>query len=365
MAKIKPKVAIVHDWLVGGGAEQVIATLHEMYPDAPIYTSYATKEWRQRLDNKVVTGYLQHWPFSRFRKFLPVLRLWWFRSLNLTKFDVVVSSSGNGEAKHVRVPKGAKHINYCHSPVHFYWAKYDEYLKNPGFGALNPLARVGLRLLVNPLRKADYKAAQKPDAIIANSTHIQSQIKKYYGRESTVVFPPVDTERFKPGETEKREGFVIVARQVPYKRVDLAIKACNKLELSLRVIGRGPDHQALNAIAGHTIQFKTNASDQEVVDTLRSSRGFIFPSEEDFGIAPVEALAAGCPVIAYAKGGALDFIKPGKNGEFFNEQTVGSLIKTLDIFDKKAYKQSDVVKTSQVFSKESFKEALTKVVSSL
>ena len=139
-----PKVAIVHDWLVGGGAEKVVLELHNMYPDSPLYTSYATDEWRKRLDDKVVTGYLQH--FGMLRKYLVPLRAWWFSRLDLSGYDLIISSSGNGEAKFVHVPKDRLHINYGHSPTHFYWRHYNHYLKSPGFGVFNPLARLGLKL---------------------------------------------------------------------------------------------------------------------------------------------------------------------------------------------------------------------------
>ncbi|HSX31895.1 MAG TPA: glycosyltransferase, partial [Candidatus Saccharimonadales bacterium] len=200
-------VAIVHDWLVGGGAERVVQELHKMYPDAPIYTSYATDEWKQRLDGKVVTGYLQHWPFSKLRKYLTVLRIWWFGSLDLSAYDLVISSTGNGEAKGIRVPNGT-HVCYCHSPTHFYWRHYNQYLKNPGFGLFNPLVRVSLRLLVGPLRKWDLRASKRPDYFVANSTHIQKDIQTYYGRDSVVVHPPVDISRFTPAPAKDRKGFI-------------------------------------------------------------------------------------------------------------------------------------------------------------
>lgn len=151
------KVAIVHDWLVGGGAELVVQEMHRMFPEAPIYTSYCSDEWRQKLDGKVVTGWLQRWPFSKLRKYLPLLRIWWFTHLDLSEYDLVISSSGNGEAKGVRVPSTTTHICYCHTPTHFYWRHYDQYLRHPGFGICNPLARLGLRLLVGPLRRWDRK----------------------------------------------------------------------------------------------------------------------------------------------------------------------------------------------------------------
>jgi len=190
------KVAIVHDWFVGGGAERVVEQLHKMFPQAPIYTSYCSDEWRQKLDNKVVTGFLQNWPFPALRKFVPFLRIWWFSRLKFDGYDLVISSSG-AEAKGIKVNKPAVHINYCHAPTHYYWSRYNEYMKRPGFGILDPLARLGLKLLVGPLRRWDYKAAQRPDYIIANSNFTKDQIKKYYGRDSVVVHPPVDIGRFK------------------------------------------------------------------------------------------------------------------------------------------------------------------------
>ncbi len=213
-----PNIAIVHDWLVGGGAEKVVYEMHQMFPDAPIYTSYATDEWRKKLDGRVVTGYLQHWPFGALRKYIPFLRMRWFAGLDLSDFDLVISSTGNGEAKFARATKpGAKHICYCNTPVHFYWRHYNKYVKNPGFGALNPLARLSLRLLVKPLRKKDYQAAQRPDVMIANSSHIQADIQKYYGRSSTVLHPPVDTSKFQiPNSKFKaQKGFITIGRQVP------------------------------------------------------------------------------------------------------------------------------------------------------
>ena len=145
------KVAIVHDWLVGGGAEKVVEQLHVMFPDAPIYTSYCTDEWRDRLDNKVVTGWLQH--FGKLRKFMALGRIWWFEHLDLSEYDLVISSSGNGEAFAVKTRPDTLHVNYCHSPTHYYWRHYDTYIARPGFGVFDPLARLELRLIVGPLRK--------------------------------------------------------------------------------------------------------------------------------------------------------------------------------------------------------------------
>ncbi len=166
MNRTTPRIAIVHDWLYGGGAEQVVLALHKLYPEAPIYTSYCSDEWREKLNNKVVTGYLQSWPFAKLRKFLPLLRQFWFKRLDLSEFDVIISSSGNGEAKFVTTNADQKHICYCHTPTHFYWRKYTQYLKDPGFRP-EWLVKFFLKLLLKPLRKRDYKAAQKVDFFIS------------------------------------------------------------------------------------------------------------------------------------------------------------------------------------------------------
>lgn len=361
-----PRVAIVHDWLYGGGAERVVYELHKMFPEAPIYTSYCSDEWRRKLDNKVVTSYLQHWPFNHLRKFLPVLRIKWFESLDLSQYDLVISSSGNGEAKGVKAgskfhsdpTRSQTHICYCHTPTHFYWRHYDQYLARPGFGALNPLVRVALRLLVGPLRKWDLKAAQRPDHFIANSTHIQADIKQYYGRDSTVIFPPVDTERFANIKPDgPRKGFVTVGRQVPQKRTDIIIEACTRLNLPLTVIGRGPEHDRLVKMAGPTVTFLTGeaANDEAKNKAVANAEAFIFAAMDDFGIAPVEAMAAGTPVIAFKGGGALDYVIPEKTGVFFEEQTVESLMEALGSFNPQLFDARQIRQDANVFSAASFR----------
>lgn len=363
------RVAIVHDWLVGGGAELVVEQLHKMYPDAPIYTSYCNDEWRKRLNGKVVTGYLQHWPFSRLRKFLPLLRQWWFARLDLSDFDLVISSSGNGEAKFVKVKKPAIHICYCHSPTHFYWRHYDYYKKSPGFGP-RILVRIALKLFVKPLRKNDYKAAQAVDYFIANSTHIQSDIKKYYRRESVVIHPPVNTKLFStpstnyqlPSTKSGRSGFVTVGRQVPYKRVDLIVDVCTKHNLPLKVLGVGPEHNDLVNRAGPSVEFFSPATFEEVVDSLKTSEAFILAAFEDFGITPVEALAAGTPVIAYGKGGALDYVN-SKNGVLFQHQTVDSLYKAIAEFRKIKFNHSEISQSAESFSIENFQKKFKQFIS--
>lgn len=349
------KVAIVHDWLVGGGAERVVLELHRMFPDAPIYTSYCTDEWRERLDGKVVTGLLQRWPLSTLRKFLPVPRILWFTHLKFDNYDLVISSSG-AEAKGIKTEPNTLHINYCHSPTHYYWVRYNEYLKSPGFGRLDPVARFGLKLLVGPLRKWDFKAAQRPDVVIANSTHTQAMIKKYYKRDAVVVHPPVDVERFKSKKDERRHGFVVAGRQTPYKRFDLAVSACSELNVPLVVIGNGPEHRKLEKTAGRSVTFLTSTTDEGVAEHFRTALAFIFPGMDDFGITPVEAMAAGAPVIAYKRGGALDYVVEGKTGTFFDKQTTESLVKTLQSFNPTRFKHTDLEAKAAEFSSANFQQ---------
>lgn len=353
------KVAIVCDWLTSiGGAERVVLALHELFPNAPIYTSqYDPKQidWFKNADVK--TTWLQGLPKkSTIRKLLPVLRRQAFQNIDLRDFDIVISSSG-AEAKAVhKLKPGALHITYCHSPTHYYWQRYEDYLKEPGFGMLNPLARSGLRVLGGPMRKWDYKVAQRPDILIANSTHIQKKIKEYYGRDSVVIFPPVDTERFEQSKQPKRHGLVISGRQVPYKRIDLAIQAAIQLKLSLTVIGNGPMHEKLLTLAhSHkNITFLTKVTDTEMPQLIGSAELFLFPGIEDFGIAPVEALAAGTPVVAFNEGGALDYITD-ETGILFEKQTVNSLANAITIALNTKWNHQKISNFAQKFNKQNFK----------
>lgn len=361
----KVKVAIVCDWLTGiGGAERVVLELHKMFPTAPIYTSqYDPKKIDWFADADIRTGWLQKLP-KGLKKFLPVLRAWYFSHLDLSDYDLIISETG-AEAKAVKFSGKTKHVCILNAPTHYYWSRYESYIKEPGFGAFNWLARLGLRILVGPLRKWDYKAAQKPTQIVSISSHIKSEIKKYYDRDSELIHPPVDMSRFIKLKPRDQKYFVVVGRQTPYKRIDLAVQACTELNAPLLVVGNGPENEKLRELAGPSIVFVTNASDKRVEEALAGAQAFIFPGLDDFGISAVEPLATGIPVIAYKDGGALDYIVPGKTGEFFKEQSVDSLVEAISKFDYHKYSSKELKSFSQKFSTKNFNQKLLKFILSL
>lgn len=364
-----PKIAIVADWLTNmGGAELVVLALHEAFPSAPIYTStFAPENMPKFKDLDIRTTYLQNLPkpLRKLHKFFPILRVNAFKKLDLSEFDIIISSS-SAESKQVQKTRpGQIHICYCHTPIRYYWSHYNEYHKDPGFGKLNWLIRLAMPLTIPTLKKLDYKAAQKVDVFIANSTEVQKRIKKYYDKPSTVIHPPVDVNRFEPAR-ERGDYYVALGRQVPYKRIDLAVAAATKLNLKLRVYGNGSEHQRLVNMAGPTVQFFTDrfsdASDNAVTKSLNSAKGYIFPAEEDFGIVQVEALAAGAPVIAYNRGGALDIVQEGESGIFFNTQTVDSVVNAIKKAEKITFLPGTLRRKAKRFDKSLFISKITKIV---
>ena len=371
---IMKNVALVCDWLTTpGGAEQVLLALHKLYPNAPIYTSqYSKKGITWFLDADVRTGWLKIFP-SGLRRFIAPLRQLYFKHLDLSNYDVVISVTG-AEAKFVKTNnprKGTKatHFCYCHVPTQYYWAKYIDYIKDPGFGILNPFVRFMFKLLVKPLRNADYKAAQRPDYYITISQHAASEIKTYYGRESSIIYPPVNVENFHKavenykGNHDTNLHFVNFSRQVTWKRLDLAVKSCKKTDTSLTLIGDGPEHKKLVELSKNSlVDFQPFMPQDKLIEYLLLSDAFIFPSIEPFGIAPVEALAAGCPVIALNAGGAKDYIKDGENGVLFDEQTVSSLAAAIEKFKTLKFDRLKVAKTAEPFSKDEFNRKIQEFI---
>ena len=362
-----PKIAIVTDWLTNmGGAEPLLLEIHKLYPDAPIYTSVYDKGAMPAFKTcDIRTTYLQKIlpKFIRYKHILwPVLRAYAFRRLDLREYDIIISTA-SAEAKAVKKRPDAVHICYCHTPTRYYWSHYEEFKKEFNFGLLTPLIRPFIPFFVRWMRQLDLESVKGVDVFIANSTVTQQRIKKYYGRASTVIYPPVDVERFTPPVKSKREGFVMWGRHVPYKRFDLAIEACNQLGAQLTIISSGPDTQRLKKLAGPTITFTGHISDDKLNETAWHSKAFLFPNEEDFGMAAAESIAAGTPVIAYAKGGALDIVQDGETGMLFHEQSVQSLVAAIKRFDEYTFLPATLHRKSKRFAKSLFDGKIQKVIS--
>jgi glycosyltransferase involved in cell wall biosynthesis len=364
-----PKIAIVCDFLTSmGGAENVVLAMHEAFPDAPIYTAlYDPSKVPAFNDIDVRTSWLQRLPapFRKFYKLFPTLAVGAMRRLDLSDYDILLSSSYlHGHQITKTRPKQA-HVCYMHTPPRYYWSHYEEYRRDPGYGALNPLIRLLMPLMIPHQRKLDLEAAQAVDVFIANSTETQKRIKQYYNRSSTVVYPPVETRRFSPAR-ERGDHYVTIGRQLPYKRHDLAVAAATKLGKKLIVFGNGPAHESLVKIAGPTIEFRTerygNASDAEKEKALNSARGFIFPAEEDFGIVSVEALAAGAPVIGYGHAGTLDIVSSDELGVLFKHQTVDDVAAAIVAAEKRSFLPSKLARSAKRFDKGLFISKLRNVV---
>ncbi len=359
------RVALVHDWLTNlGGGERVLEALQEAYPHAPIYTSvYDPSRINLFKNSDVRTSFLQHWPMAtKKHQLYPTLRTLAFESFDFSNYDVVISSS-SAESKGIITPTETTHIAYIHTPTRYYWSGYDDYLKQPGMGALNPLFKVVLPRLVNKMRRWDYAAAQRPDIMLANSETVAKRIKKYYQRDSMVVYPPVDIGRFTPTSNHS-DYYLVVSRLIPYKRIDLAVKACNKLGRHLKIAGSGPELKKLQSIAGPTIKFIVSPSDTEVTCLYEKCKALIFTANEDFGITPVESMSAGKPVITYGKGGASESVVNNKTGLFFNNQTEKAVIKTILEFEQKHYSSDQIRDRAEEFSKERFISQIQELVNS-
>lgn len=366
MAQNNLRVAIIHDWLTTmGGAEPVVLELHKLYPDAPIYTSVYNKAAVPAFSGlDIRTTYLQKLPnFLRYKHVLwPVLRSFAFRKLDLSQYDLIISSA-SAEAKNIIKRPGAIHICYCHTPTRYYWSHYEEFKKEFNFGALTRLIRPFIPFFVHWMRRRDLASIAGVDHFIANSEVTKRRIKKYYHRDSIVIHPPVDTKRFlnvKSGV--KREGAIIWGRHVPYKRFDLAIGTCNMLRLPLTVVGSGSDTMRLKEMAGPCIIFTGRVDDKELVRLAHNAKYFLFPNEEDFGLVAVEALASGLPVIAYGKGGVLDVVKDSESGVLFFKQTVESMAEAIKKAEATDFSANLLRQRSKRFDRTLFASKISKVI---
>lgn len=355
------KLALVHDWLNQvGGAEDVLAALVKLYPHSPIYTSIyapnlmppAYHQWdiRTLWMDRLPAIHTHHQPY------LPLYPLAW-SGLDLSEYDVILSNK-SGFCHGVKHDKNTLHVCYCLAPTRYVW-QLDAYIEREGLGRA---AQMALRPLVVWLKQWDYAAAQRVDHFIAISTEIQQRIHTYYNRDSVIIYPPVETARFHVPQVEPEDYFLIVSRLIPYKRIDLAVRAATQLGVKLKIGGKGRDFERLKAMAGPTVEFLGYVPDDNLPGLMARCKAFIFPGLEDFGITPVQAQASGRPVIAYGGGGALDTVIPGKTGEHFHELTVDSLAAVMESFDAARYDPTALREHAEKFDASVFNQQITAFV---
>lgn len=350
----QPKVALVHDWLVSeGGAEQVLKCFHEIWPDAPIYTlvynEMKAPAWTHGLD--IRTTYIQDWPGGKtHHKFLLSFMPRAWEALDLTEYDLVVSSCASC-CKGVITRPDAVHICYCHSPIRYVWDLYYDYLEDA-----SPIKRAFMPSMIHKVRMWDFQAAQRVDSFISNSDYVGRRIAKFYRRESTTIHPGIFLPEHEVRE-EREDYYFVLSRFVGYKRIDIAIEACNMLGRKLVVAGSGgEEEEKLRAMAGPTVEFVGRVSDERLSDYYAGARAFLFPGIEDFGLTPLEAMAGGAPVLAYGEGGALETVVDGETGLFFQEQNAESLADCIEEFERYNFSASACRARAEQFSRENFKK---------
>lgn len=358
------RVALVHDSLTQfGGAERVLQALHEIFPQAPVFTLVYDKKLKDRFGGwTIVTSPLQHLYncFPRFQYLLPLIPLA-LRFFDFSKYDLVISSS-SVFAKGIKVPKRVLHINYCHTPARFLWVDMAGYLDEELPWLFRPFRKFA-ELYLNLLKIWDFKIARKVDCFIANSANTKERIKKFYGRDSAVIYPYIDCDFFHPS-APKSDYFLVGGRLQAHKRVDLVVKAFNETGDDLHVVGTGRAEPALKeASAASNISFYGKVDDAALRDQYSGAIAFIFPQEEDFGIMPLEAMACGTPVMAYARGGALETITE-KTGVFFEKQETESIKEAAARLKSKTFNAEDLFERAAHFSKERFKREIKVFVDS-
>ena len=350
-------VALVHDWLTGmRGGEKVLESLCRLFPDAPIHTLLHTPGTMSPEIERhpIVCSFLQRIPGidRRYRAFLPLFPSA-IEGFDLSGYDLVLSSS-HCVAKGVRPHPEALHISYCHTPMRYAWDMREAYLKNP-------LSRLAAAPLLRYLRGWDRRSSDRTHRFIANAEHVRERIRRCYGREADVIHPPVETDRFHLAD--RTDGyFLIVSALVPYKRIDLAVDAFNRLGLPLRIVGDGPERRHLMRRARPNVTFLGRQPDDCLPDLYARAAAFILPGLEDFGIAPVEAQAAGRPVIALRAGGALETVVENRTGQFFWPQTVEALAEAVRRFDPSRFPPEDLRAHAQRFDRSVFERRMREIV---
>lgn len=354
------RLALVHDYLNQyGGAERVLEALHAIFPDAPVYTSLYEpdvmpadyRSWDIR------TSFLQRIPAShRFHRAMLLLYPAAFESFDLSEYDVVLSVS-SAWAKGIVTGPGTLHICYCLTPMRWAWT-YREYVDREELGRI---PRLVLPAAMHYLRLWDNASSQRVDRFIGISSAVVDRIRKYYRREADLIFPPVDAEDIPLGAGEG-ENYLVVSRLIPYKRIDLAVAACTRLGVPLTVSGDGRSRARLAAEAGRTVTFAGRLSDRQVREAMGSCRAFLFPGYEDFGITPLEAMAAGTPVIAFDAGGARDTVRDGVTGRLFSPQTVDALADVLATFDPGRFDRATIRAHALQFDRSHFQAQVRQYV---
>ncbi len=367
------KVALAHDHLAqDGGAEKVLRQLLEMYPKAPIYTLLYEKENADKYykSRKIDASVIQRLPggVKHYKWYMPFMPMA-VEFFDLSKYDVVVSSA-SALIKGVITKPETLHICYCHTPTRYLWSDTHEYINELKY---NKYFKKVISLILNYIRIWDRMAADRVDVYIANSKTVQKRIKKYYKKDSTVIYPPVNTKKFNDlevsldEELEKDEYFLIGCRLAPYKRVDMAIKAFKDMpDKNLKIFGQGNDRKRLEKIAqgAPNIEFLGHLSEEDLKRYYVNARAFLYPQTEDFGITAVEAMACGTPVIAYRKGGATETVIENKTGLFFDKQDAGSLGRVVSRFDRKAFDRRAISEHASKFSAENFQEKMKNFIES-
>lgn len=353
-------IALVHDWLTNNaGAERVLLEISNVFTKAPIFTSvYDPEGARPFKDRDIRPSFLQKFPLlKKKRELLIPLTPFAFEQFNLAKFDLVISSTTMA-AKGVLTKPATVHICYCQTPPRYLWEPEVDPRADSG-----PLS--GLRKkTAHRMRIWDRVAADRVDYFLANSEYVAARIKKYYGRDTVkVIYPPVDVDKFKPTDKKNiKDYYLFVSRLVGYKKCDLVIEAFNDLGLPLKIIGRGPEKKFLEKNANKNIEFLGYLTDEEIKKYYAEAKAFVFAAEEDFGIVPVEAMAAGRPVIAYGRGGATESIIDGVTGLFFHEQTPQCLINAIKNFNPDDYNPNKIREHALKFSAEKFRAEFKKMV---
>ena len=354
------KVALLHDYLnQAGGAERVLLALTKLYPEAPIYTLIHDPKTLSGFDDKKVkTSFLQKMPWakSKTRWFLPMMPTA-VEELNLNNYDLVISSS-SALIKGVITQPQTLHICYCHTPTRYLWSEAHSYAKEIKEGRL---VKHFLPFLLNKLRSWDQLASQRVDHFIANSNFVAQRIKNYYDRESTVIYPPVDTENFYISK-DLGNYYLAAGRLKPYKKIDLVVKAFNKLNLPLKIIGTGEEEDKLRKMAKPNIEFLGPVSEEKKREYFSQCLAFINPQEEDWGITPIEAMASGRPVIAYGQGGVLETVIDNKTGKFFEEQSWEALIDTILHFNHKDFDPQAIKHHAEQFNTQYFYQKIKEFV---